>query len=224
MKNIELTRFELEPETEQQLRKYTDVLLAENQKYNLIGKLDLETLWTEHIFDSLAAAPFLEKNIVDIGSGGGLPAIPLAVLRPELQFTLVDSNNKKISFLNRLSADMNLNNVVTAHERVESFSKNNKHKFLTGTAKAVAKINILLEYFSPLIQHEGKCFLYKGPDYLQEIDQAKKAAEITGFQLEKVFQYVVRDKQRYLLQYNKIAPAKIALPRAIGQADLKPIV
>jgi 16S rRNA (guanine527-N7)-methyltransferase len=192
-------------------------------KFNLIGKLNFIDLWEEHIIDSVYGKSLLHGEVVDLGSGGGLPAIPLAIVRPDLQFTLVEANMKKSKFLNQVAAELKLDNLKIIRTRVEEIKENFFETFSCGTAKALAGTGVLLEYFSPLIKLTGDCLLFKGPDYQSEVAQANKAAVITGFHLDVVYKYKVNSKERVIVKYIKKENSKIKLPRKVGIAEKYPL-
>jgi len=111
---------EIAPETQRQLLAYLDLLLKWNKTYNLTALRDRAQGVTHHLLDSLAILPWVDATpLLDVGSGGGLPGIPLAIVRPELSVTLVDAVQKKVSFLQQVAIELHLPNVQAVHARVE---------------------------------------------------------------------------------------------------------
>ena len=112
----------LHSEQANQLHSFLLLIQKWNQTYNLVGASDTETLLTKHILDSLAVAPFINQDpILDVGSGGGLPGIPLAIARPDLSFTLLDANGKKTRFMRQAMIELKLSNVEVVQERLENY-------------------------------------------------------------------------------------------------------
>jgi len=217
------------PEQEEALiREYLSLLKQENVIQNLVGRAGVRTIWDDHVCDSLALSLLLPEvcRVVDIGSGGGLPAIPLAILNPKSSFSLVDSVKKKTRFLERVAESLSLENVAIFNGRVEHLSRKASGLgalFDVGVAKAVAEARVLLEYFSPLLKVGGNLFLLKGRDYLREVEQAQVAAGKTGFFLSTIFNYPLGEKERYVLHYSKVSVAAVQLPRPVGRAKKNPL-
>ena len=158
---IELSRkidVEIDEQMCKQFYQYMKLLLEWNEKINL-------TAITEEI---------------DIGTGAGFPGIPLAITKMENKITLVDSLNKRINFLLKVKDALKLNNVEAIHGRVEEIGKNCNHRehYNVVTSRAVAKLNILLEYMMPLVKVGGKCICMKGSNIDEEIEQSKKPQKI----------------------------------------------
>ena len=130
----------LSNEQEEKFLRYYEFLVQENQKYNLTAITSKEDVFCKHFLDSVLPAEEIEKNakVIDIGSGAGFPAVPLKIVRPDLKFTLVDSLNKRVNFLNQLFYKINLSDIEAVHSRAEDYIKNNREKFDISVARAVA--------------------------------------------------------------------------------------
>ena len=130
----------LSNEQEEKFLRYYEFLVQENQKYNLTAITSKEDVFYKHFLDSVLPAEEIEKNakVIDIGSGAGFPAVPLKIVRPDLKFTLVDSLNKRVNFLNQLFYKFNLSDIEAVHSRAEDYIKNNREKFDISVARAVA--------------------------------------------------------------------------------------
>jgi 16S rRNA (guanine(527)-N(7))-methyltransferase RsmG len=158
----------LTPKTKDQLLHYVDLLLKWNRAYNLTAIRDPKDILTKHIMDSLSIAPYVTGTpLLDIGSGAGLPGIPLAILNPERAITLLDSNGKKTRFLTQVKSSLNLNNVTIIQSRVESYQPS--FHFDCIVSRAFATMSETLSWAQHLA-HEQTTFLFmKGVYPLDEI-------------------------------------------------------
>ena len=165
--------------------KYYKILLEWNNKINLISRKE-ENIIERHFLDSILFLPEFENLthtspiptpifLLDIGSGGGFPAIPLAIMKPEWTFTLCESIKKKVSFLTHLIEELNITNHVTViNNRVESlYSTNQRQKYDFITARAVTKMDELIKYSLPLLKKEGYLLAYKAKDIDDELKNAE---------------------------------------------------
>lgn len=206
---------------------YYRSLLEWNSKFNLTAITDISDIQIKHFIDSIAADKFIKdfNNVCDIGCGAGFPGIPLAILNPNVKFTLVDSVNKKISFINHIISQLNLHNVTALHSRAEDFAKNNFQKFDCGVARAVATLPTLAEYIIPLIKINGYFIAYKGKNYQEEIESANKIIKILNSHIEYIYQYqLAQDEQRYLISIKKLGKCPDKYPRGGNKPRLQPIL
>ncbi len=159
----------------QTFNKYKELFLAKNSVLNLISKNDEKMLEEKHIFDSLSIKLFFDKygtdfkTLLDIGTGGGFPALPIAIEYPTLQVTGIDSINKKINAISDIAKDLNLNNFSTICDRVENIKDK---KFDLITSRAVAKLDLIIKYALPLLNKKGYLIVYKSKLAEQEIQEA----------------------------------------------------
>ena len=169
----------------QDFTEYSKVFLEENQKINLISKNEEKYLFEKHIYDSLGIKLFFEgygfipKTLLDIGTGGGFPSIPIAIEYPNINVTGIDSIQKKINAITNISEKLNLSNINFIRERVENI-KNKEFDVIT--SRAVAKIDLLVKYAYPLLKKGGYLILYKSQLANEELNEAK--ATIRKFQLK----------------------------------------
>ena len=148
------------------LEKYMNFTLEENKKFNLTALDNKDDFIIKNIIDSLLAVKIIDfdltnKRVVDIGSGAGLPGIPLAVYYPNTKFYLLEPTTKRANFLKQVVMLLGLKNVEVLNERAEILARSNFEKFDYGTARAVANINILLELAMPLLKVGGEFIAYK---------------------------------------------------------------
>ena len=215
----------LSEEQEKQFLKYYDFLVSENQKYNLTAITTKEEVFYKHFLDSVLPESEITKNakIIDIGSGAGFPAVPLKIVRSDLKFTLVDSLNKRVNFLNELFILLNLGDIKAVHARAEDFIKENRESYDFAVARAVAPLNTLLEYMVPYLKVGGRCLIYKSQKLEEEIVEAKKAMEILSVKIVKVLEYELGDASRKILIVEKTEKTNEKYPRGKNLPKLKPL-
>ena len=161
----------------EQLHQYVESLKIWNQRVNLISRKDINSIWEHHIFPSLVALNLCQIDqqnwILDLGSGGGFPAIPIKILRPDLQFLLIESIRKKTLFLRKMITDFELDNMTVLNERIEISKQNTiyQQKFDLITARAVASIPQLLEWGKPFLKNDGYFLLWKGSSDIEELKE-----------------------------------------------------
>lgn len=149
--------------------------LAENAKVNLISKNDEKFLWEKHVFDSLSIEMFFDKygkgdTLLDIGTGGGFPAVPIALTYPEIKVTALDSIRKKINAIENIKAELNINNLETICDRAENI----KIKYDIITSRAVASLDKICGYALPLLKKGGYFAAYKSRKASDELEAADK--------------------------------------------------
>ena len=211
-------------ENQEKLLKYTKLLVE--YKSNLTSIKDLNEAFEYHIIDSLM--PFFKITLnkgrfVDVGTGGGVPGIPLAICYPDINFFLVESIKKKTDALNMFKSALNLNNVFIFNDRIEEFAKIHKNEFDYGTCRALARADIALEYTVPLIKKLGKVFLYKGPAFEEEKVFADKAAQLLKVTQKSIIEYSLSDKKRFLIEYEKYDETPSKYPRKTGIPLKRPL-
>ncbi len=170
---------------------YKKLLKEWNEKINITAITDDEEIDIKHFLDSLTPLStelFDNKvKIVDVGTGGGFPGIPLKILRNDIELLLLDSLNKRINFLKDVIGKLSLKDVEALHGRAEDFGKDPlyREKFDIATSRAVASLNVLSEYCLPFVKVGGYFIAMKGTEVDQEIDEANRAIKILGGSIEK---------------------------------------
>ena len=211
---------------------YKDLLIEWNEKFNLTAIIDEYGIIMKHFIDCLEIVKYINKNqkIIDIGTGAGFPGIVIAIyFDGEENITLVDSLNKRILFLEECINKMELKNVEVIHARAEELANNDKYRenFDIAVSRAVASLNVLLEYDSPYIKVNGKCLLLKGDNAEKEIDEAKNAIKCLNLKYTNKYLYTYSCNEetynRYLLEITKISNTPNKYPRNYGKIKKNPL-
>lgn len=178
---------ELSPAQLGQLEKYLDLLLDANARVNLTAVKDRDAAWHRLILDSLTLLPGLEPlpakaSIVDVGTGGGLPGLPLAIARPDLRFLLVDATGKKVKLVSEFILAIGLTNASAVQARAEELGHDPHHrqKHDAAVSRAVGSVAEVLEYTLPLVKQDGKVLIIKGTTADDEIQSASDALATLG--------------------------------------------
>lgn len=161
------------------------LLMTANGRFNLTAIRDRESAWMRHIFDSLSLLPVIMsmervQRMADVGSGGGLPAVPLAIALPDVRFMLIESTGKKAAFLQEAAAELGLANVEVVNDRAEVVGRDREHHRETYdivTARAVGPLPVLLELTVPLAREGGLVLAIKGEKAAAEVEAAKAALQ-----------------------------------------------
>lgn len=206
---------------------YFDELVEANKITNLTAIRDEEGIIEKHFIDSLYSAKYIDfnnKSLCDLGTGAGFPGIPLAIIFPSLKVTLVEANNKKIKFLNSVVEKLSLNNVTIINQRAESL-KNLKNSFNFVSARAMTRLNVLLELSIPLCKVHGFLLAYKLFDVENEINEAKHAFNELDCKLQNIYKYnlPISNDPRSLLVIEKIGKTKNRYPRDFSKISSSPL-
>lgn len=209
------------------LEKYNQVLKEENLKYNLTRIIEESDVYLKHFYDSLTIVKIIEINnqsICDIGSGAGFPGLVLAICFSNINITLIESNNKKCSFLNLVKERLELKNVKIINARVEEYARENREIFDIVTARAVAPIKHLLEYGIPLVKVNGYFIAMKSNTENEEnnINNYYKKLNILE-EKRKIFNLPIEESLRTLIKYKKISITKSTYPRRYSEIKKKDI-
>lgn len=174
-----MLKLDLAPTQKSTLLQFLELLQKWNKVFNLTAIREEEKLVPYHLMDSLAVFPFIEgKGLLDVGSGGGLPGIPLAILRPELRVVLLDSNHKKASFLRQASVELNLKNVEVVTVRAESYQP--EISFSTAISRAFSDLRTFCEVTRNVILPKGALIAMKGIYPNEELTQLPSDIEVAS--------------------------------------------
>jgi 16S rRNA (guanine527-N7)-methyltransferase len=167
------------------LMQYLLLLNKWNRAYNLTAVRDLESMVGKHILDSLAILPWIKgQKILDVGTGAGLPGIPLAIAQPEIQFILLDSNGKKIRFLNEVKRQLNLKNLETVQFRVENYHP--AQDFDTVISRAFSSLEQMIHWTQHLIAKDGIWLAMKGRYPDTELNKIHQSYRVESYTIESV--------------------------------------
>lgn len=211
----------------EQFYEYMNSLLEWNEKINLTAITEPKEVILKHFIDSITIQKYIQKenSVVDVGTGAGFPGIPLNIVNNEAKYTLVDSLNKRIKFLNEIIDKLSLKNIETVHSRAEDFAKENRETYDVATSRAVAALNVLLEYLLPLVKVGGLCICMKGSNVQEEIEASSNALKILGGQIEKVEQITLPDSDiiRNIVIVRKVTKTSSKYPRKAGLPSKEPL-
>lgn len=222
----------LTPKMADQFDVYFHELVAWNQKMNLTGITERDDVFIKHFYDSVSVAFFVNMNdiarIADVGSGAGFPGLPLKILFPHLEVTIIDSLNKRIGFLKHLVSALELDHVDAVHARAEEAGKKSQYReqFDLVTARAVAKLNVLNEFCLPLAKVGGRFVAMKGTDPKEEIAEAAYSTKLLGAKLAHIHPLQLPDNEsaRHIIVIEKTKQTPKAYPRKPGTPLKQPLL
>jgi 16S rRNA (guanine527-N7)-methyltransferase len=208
-------------------------LLATYNRANVIGTRDLDRIVVDHVLDSLSCflhEPLLEAGrLADVGSGGGLPGIPISIVRRDMATTLIESTGKKTRFLRAAVEDLALGNVEVANARVEDLGRAKEHRgaYDVVTSRAVARLSVVAEYCVPLLEVGGWAIAMKGRLERDEVREGGQALRVLGANIAEVEPVgmlpEVGDKERNLVVIEKVTRTPERYPRKPGAAAKRPL-
>ncbi len=209
--------------------QYAALLVDWNQRMNLTAITEPKEIAVKHFLDSMMLLRYADipqgGRLIDVGTGAGFPAVPVKLLREDLQVTLLDSLNKRITFLQAVSDTLGQNNVCI-HARAEEGGRSPKlrEQFDCATARAVASLRVLAEYCLPYVKVGGIFAALKGPDIEAELAEAKPAIKALGGKIEAVEEYALPGEQgRTILLVRKISQISTKYPRHSTKIAKDPI-
>ncbi|MBS4175197.1 16S rRNA (guanine(527)-N(7))-methyltransferase RsmG [Bacillus sp. FJAT-49736] len=215
----------------QQFERYFELLVEWNEKMNLTAITQKEDVYLKHFFDSISASFFVDFNqqlhICDVGAGAGFPSIPLKICFPEIKISIVDSLQKRISFLEHLAKELKLDQAYFYHDRAETFAKNKEHreKYDIVTARAVARMSVLNELCLPLVKIGGAFVAMKAANAKEELEAAQKGIKILGGKIQEVYSFTLpfeeSERNIIVIKKDKSTPAKY--PRKPGTPNKMPL-
>ncbi len=215
-----------------QFETYYSLLVEWNEKMNLTGITERDAVYEKHFYDSLTLAgivPFEKQNsLADIGSGAGFPSIPLAIVYPHLQVTIIDALAKRIKFLEEVTSQLGLTKVLCLHSRAEDAARKREHRdhYDVVTARAVARLAVLNEFCLPFVRPGGVFVAMKGTDISVELDESRySVAKLNGkIQDVKRLTLPTEGADRHLIICTKKDPTPSAYPRKSGIPLKMPLV
>ncbi|MBP0724900.1 16S rRNA (guanine(527)-N(7))-methyltransferase RsmG [Bacillus sp. RG28] len=220
--------------TDQQLNQfdlYYKLLVEWNEKMNLTAITDEEDVYLKHFYDSISAAFYFDFDrdltVCDVGAGAGFPSLPLKICFPSIKVTIVDSLQKRITFLNHLATKLGLENVAFYHDRAETFAKKvgMRENFDVVTARAVARMSVLSELCMPLVKVGGNFVALKGAAGQEELEKANFAVNSLGGKVAEVNHFLLPEENsdRNIVIINKIRKTPNKYPRKPGLPNKEPL-
>lgn len=226
-KHIELSDHSFE-----QFEHYYKLLIEWNEKMNLTAITDREEVFVKHFYDSLSPSFYMNmgniRNLADIGSGAGFPSLPLKIVYPHIQVTIIDSLNKRITFLKQVASALGLDGVSFIHGRAEDYGhqKDHRESYDMVTARAVARLNVLSEFCLPFVRLNGFFVAMKGAKSEEELYEAKKAIHVLGGRLKEEYSFTLplETSQRHIIVIEKTENTPKSFPRKAGTPSKSPII
>ena len=220
--------------TEEQIEKfdkYYEMLIETNKVMNLTSITEYDEVIIKHFIDSLLVVNIFDisksKKMIDVGTGAGFPGIPIKIMFPHLQITLLDSLNKRINFLQEVSKQVGIDNIEFIHGRAEDFGKLEEYreKYDIATARAVAGLPILMEFCVPFVKVGGYFVCLKGPNANLELEESKAAMDVLGVEfIEKInIELPESDLNHNILVFKKVKNTPDKYPRKAGKPAKSPI-
>ena len=221
----------LSDQQKKQFDRYFELLVEWNEKINLTAITDKEEVYLKHFYDSIA--PILQGlipnetiKLLDIGAGAGFPSLPMKILYPQLDVTIIDSLNKRINFLQLLAQELDLDGVHFYHGRAEDFAQDKKFRahYDFVTARAVARMQVLSELTIPYLQVGGKLLALKASNAPEELFEAKNALNLLFSKVEDNLSYALPNGDpRYITVVEKKKETPNKYPRKAGMPNKRPL-
>ena len=215
----------------EQYERYFELLVEWNEKINLTAITEKDEVYLKHFYDSIA--PILQGliqnhpiRLLDIGAGAGFPSLPMKILFPELDVTIIDSLNKRINFLHLLAEELGLSGVHFYHGRAEDFAQDKafRAQFDIVTARAVARMQVLSELTIPYLKVGGQLLALKASNAPEELEEAKNALNLLFSKVEDNLQYELPNGDpRYITLVEKKKETPNKYPRKAGMPNKRPL-
>jgi 16S rRNA (guanine527-N7)-methyltransferase len=221
----------LSPRQLEQFEQYYQLLIEWNEKMNLTAITDKPSVYLKHFFDSLSPAFYYDfsktVSICDVGAGAGFPSVPLKICFPHLKLSIVDSLQKRITFLNYLASKLELEDVAFYHDRAETFGRKEgiRESFDVVIARAVARMSVLSELCLPLVKMNGTFIAMKAAAAGEELEQGKTAIKVLGGEIAAIHQFTLplEESERTIIFIDKKRKTPNKYPRKPGMPNKLPI-
>ena len=205
-------------------------LIEKNKVMNLTAITDMEEVVKKHFVDSIALLNYISfdnQSVIDVGTGAGFPGIPLAIMCPDTEFTLLDSLNKRLRFIDDAIQKCDLSNIILTHNRAEDGGREValREKFDICVSRAVANMSVLLEYCSPFVKPGGQFISYKSGDIAEELQSSETAQQLLSCKLNQLirFDLLEEDISRSFVVFDKINVLSKKYPRQAGKVKKEPL-
>lgn len=229
IEETEKNKIEIKVESIDLFYEYMKKILEWNEKINVTAIKDEKEFLIKHYIDSLSICEFIKENqnIIDIGTGAGFPGIPIKFAKETSNVTLIDSVNKKLNVIRNISNELKISKLDIIHARAEELGKKQEYreKFDIATTRAVSNLSTIVEYMLPFVKVGGIAICMKGPNYKEELSNAKKAIELLGGAIETVKSIVISDDfERNIIVIKKVKNTPKNFPRGQGKPLREPII
>ena len=210
-------------------QRYMDLILAYNEQINLTAIRDPESFERLHYVDSLSILDRPEyghaQRVIDVGTGGGFPGVPLAIASPEKQFVLADSLAKRLKIVKAAAEESGVRNVSCIHGRAEDLGRDPTHReqYDLAVSRAVAALPVLAEYCLPFVRPGGFFIAYKGTEPEPEVQEAEKSIRLLGGKVTGIYASAGEEDDHHLIVIEKIGPTPIKFPRKAGTPKREPL-
>lgn len=228
---LQQLHIELSEKQMEQFLQYYEMLVEKNKVMNLTAITEFDEVVEKHFLDSVSLTQQLDLHqplkVLDLGTGAGFPGIPLKIVFPELEITLMDSLNKRVLFLQDVISSLQLENIEAVHGRAEEVARNKKYResFDLCVSRAVANISTLSEYCLPFVKIGGSFISYKSSTIEDELEDGKKGIAILGGKVKDVYKFTLPDSelQRSFVIIEKEKKTPKAYPRKAGTPSKEPL-
>ena len=231
-KNVKNFKITLNEEQLNNFERFEKFLSEYNKHTNLVSSNDINLIYEKHFVDSLAFGKYIEQNsskkIIDIGSGGGFPVIPMAIVLENCEIIAVDSRKKKTDFINQAAQHLGLKNLTALNVRAEDLAqdKNYREQFDISTARAVGHLRQISELCIPFLKINGEFLAYKSAKVQDEISDAQNALNILNADIKEIFEYNIaldENFERNIVLIKKINKTPEIYPRSYSTIKNKPL-
>lgn len=228
-KELSLLGLTLTEQMIDQFSHYYQLLILWNQSINLTSITEFDEVVQKHFLDSVVLGAYMnlekEMSLIDVGTGAGFPGIPLKILFHDLKITLADSLKKRLNFLQEVVSDLGLDNIEIVHGRAEDLAKKSQYReqFDLCVSRAVANLSSLSEYCLPFVKVGGVFVSYKSGHIEAEIENAQRAIQLLGGELEREEKFQLSNYNRSLLFIKKMHPTEKKYPRKAGTPTKLPL-
>lgn len=228
---LQQLHIELSEKQMEQFLQYYEMLVEKNKVMNLTAITEFDEVVEKHFLDSVSLTKQMDLHqplkVLDLGTGAGFPGIPLKIVFPELEITLMDSLNKRVLFLQDVISSLQLQNIEAVHGRAEEAARNKKYRegFDLCVSRAVANISTLSEYCLPFVKIGGSFISYKSSTIEDELEDGKKGIVILGGKVKDVYKFTLPDSelQRSFVVIQKEKKTPKAYPRKAGTPSKDPL-
>ena len=228
---LQQLHIELSEKQMEQFLQYYEMLVEKNKVMNLTAITEFDEVVEKHFLDSVSLTKQMDLHqplkVLDLGTGAGFPGIPLKIVFPELEITLMDSLNKRVLFLQDVISSLQLQDIEAVHGRAEEAARNKKYRegFDLCVSRAVANISTLSEYCLPFVKIGGSFISYKSSTIEDELEDGKKGIAILGGKVKDVYKFTLPDSelQRSFVVIQKENKTPKAYPRKAGTPSKDPL-